>query len=268
MTEAERPIEDRLCACFPAPGYAAGSRRRPCPRRLAGLGKQAPADHRLPHPGLSAGYGAEHPGTHGLTASGAFRRPGTPAERARRVAMNLPEARLHLLANYVSPTPYADLAVDRTAEIGAAMTDFLARYRPTTRTQHGGSVREHGEVDGISYQVQGSGSPLVLLPLSVAPSQWEPLFPQLTKEHCTITLSGPALGMVASLEGRGPYGWISGCGGQAPGYGAPAAGGGRPGGGVWYRGARPLAGPSHGRGESDRWHGHQSVLAPRGDGTG
>jgi ubiquinone/menaquinone biosynthesis C-methylase UbiE len=51
--------------------------------------------------------------------------------------------------------------------------------------------------------VQGTGSPLVLLPLSVAPSQWEPLLPQLTKHHCTLTLSGPALGMVASLEGRG-----------------------------------------------------------------
>jgi ubiquinone/menaquinone biosynthesis C-methylase UbiE len=60
-----------------------------------------------------------------------------------------------------------------------------------------------GEIDGISYQVQGTGSPLVLLPLSVAPSQWEPLLPQLIKHHCTITLSGPALGMIGSLEARG-----------------------------------------------------------------
>jgi ubiquinone/menaquinone biosynthesis C-methylase UbiE len=128
---------------------------------------------------------------------------GRPAERAQRVVMNLPAATLHTLRDYVSPTPYTDLAVDRTDEIEAAMTDFLARidHRQGPRTV---SLSEGGgEIAGISYRVQGAGSPLVLLPLSVAPSQWEPLLPQLAKQHCTITLSGPALGMVASLEARG-----------------------------------------------------------------
>jgi ubiquinone/menaquinone biosynthesis C-methylase UbiE len=128
---------------------------------------------------------------------------GTPADRARRVVANLPEARLHLLSDYPSPTPYTDVAVDRTAEIGATMTDFLADMDQRTATKPVALAEGQGEVDGISYQVQGAGSPLVLLPLSVAPSQWEPLLPQLTRRHCTITLSGPALGMVASLEGRG-----------------------------------------------------------------
>jgi ubiquinone/menaquinone biosynthesis C-methylase UbiE len=128
---------------------------------------------------------------------------GTPADRARRVVTNLPEARLHLLPDYLSPTPYTDIAVDRTAEIGATMTDFLADIDQRTGTKPLTLTKSQGEVDGISYQVQGAGSPLVLLPLSVAPSQWEPLLPQLTRQHCTITLSGPALGMVASLEGRG-----------------------------------------------------------------
>jgi pimeloyl-ACP methyl ester carboxylesterase len=52
---------------------------------------------------------------------------GRPAERGRQVVMYLPEATLHILRDYVSPTPYTDLAVDRTDEIGAAMTEFLAR---------------------------------------------------------------------------------------------------------------------------------------------
>src|SRR5919109_3505683 len=51
---------------------------------------------------------------------------GRPAERARQVVMNLPETTLQILRNCVSPTPYTDLAADRTAEIGAAITDFLA----------------------------------------------------------------------------------------------------------------------------------------------
>jgi ubiquinone/menaquinone biosynthesis C-methylase UbiE len=128
---------------------------------------------------------------------------GRPAERARHVVMNLPEATLHILRNYVSPTPYTDLAVDRQDELAAAMTSFLAGVDQRLGTGAVSLPEGQGEIDGISYRVQGSGSPLVLLPLSVAPSQWEPLLPQLTRRHCTITLSGPTLGMVGSLEARG-----------------------------------------------------------------
>jgi hypothetical protein len=32
-----------------------------------------------------------------------------------------------------------------------------------------------GEVAGITYRVRGSGPPLVLMPLDLTPSQWEPL---------------------------------------------------------------------------------------------
>ena len=128
---------------------------------------------------------------------------GRPAERAQRVVMSLPEATLHILSHYVSPTPYTDLAVERTGEIGAAMTDFLARIDRQKGISAVALSAGTGEVAGISYRVQGTGSPLLLLPLSVAPSQWEPLLPTLTRQHCTITLSGPALGMVGSLEARG-----------------------------------------------------------------
>jgi ubiquinone/menaquinone biosynthesis C-methylase UbiE len=128
---------------------------------------------------------------------------GRPAERARRVVMNLPEAALHILGDYVSPTPYTDLAVERTAEIGAAMSDFLASIDRRQQIRPIALAESMGEIDGISYELQGAGSPLVLLPLSVAPSQWEPVLPQLTKQHCTITLSGPSLGMIGSLEARG-----------------------------------------------------------------
>jgi ubiquinone/menaquinone biosynthesis C-methylase UbiE len=107
------------------------------------------------------------------------------------------------LRDSVSPTPYTDLAVDHTEEIGLTMTDFLARIDQRQGIKTVALSEGMGEIAGISYRVQGAGSSLVLLPLSVAPSQWEPLLPQFTRQHCTITLSGPALGMVASLEGRG-----------------------------------------------------------------
>ena len=60
-----------------------------------------------------------------------------------------------------------------------------------------------GEAAGISYRIRGAGPPLVLMPLDLAPSQWEPLIPQLSSRYCTITLGGPALGAVGLLEARG-----------------------------------------------------------------
>jgi ubiquinone/menaquinone biosynthesis C-methylase UbiE len=60
-----------------------------------------------------------------------------------------------------------------------------------------------GAVAGITYQSQGEGQPLVLLPLSLASSQWDPLLSQLSTRCRTITLGGPALGFLAMLESRG-----------------------------------------------------------------
>ena len=55
------------------------------------------------------------------------------------------------------------------------------------------SLREgEGEIAGISYRIRGVGPPLVLLPMFLAPSQWEPLVPRLSERYCTITLGGAA----------------------------------------------------------------------------
>ena len=81
--------------------------------------------------------------------------------------------------------------------------DFLARM--DSQDGPGGvspSVAE-GEADGIYFKAQGSGPPLVLLPLGAAPSQWGPLVETFSQRYCVISMTGPALGMVASLEGRG-----------------------------------------------------------------
>ena len=37
-----------------------------------------------------------------------------------------------------------------------------------------------GEVEGITYRAEGSGPPLLLFPLDLAPSQWDPLLAELT----------------------------------------------------------------------------------------
>jgi ubiquinone/menaquinone biosynthesis C-methylase UbiE len=128
---------------------------------------------------------------------------GRLTENVRRMLPQLPEATLVTLPDYVSPTPYADVAAERPDAIGAAMLDFMRQIDQRYGTQRVRVPAGAGEVAGITYRVQGEGPALVLLPLSVAPSQWEPLLPRLSAQYCTIVMSGAALGMVASLEARG-----------------------------------------------------------------
>jgi ubiquinone/menaquinone biosynthesis C-methylase UbiE len=203
MTQPEQPIEDRLLRVLQHLGVAQAHVAARLPGDWQGLARKQP--QAIASLTLVCPQGMEpsllKPMASRLLLLAGDR--GAPAERARRVARDLPEAKLHILPDYASPTPYADIAVERTAEIAAAMTDFLAQIDQRSEMKSVAVTEATGEVDGIFYEVQGAGTPLVLLPLSVAPSQWEPLLPQFSKQHCTITLSGPALGMVASLEGRG-----------------------------------------------------------------
>lgn len=132
---------------------------------------------------------------------------GRSAEEARRSLVGLPTATWVTLRDYFG-LPWADTIADRTEEIGAAMMDFLAR------SEEGGlgrapDLREgEGEIAEISYSIRGSGPPLILLPLALAPSQWQPLLSLLSTRYCTITLGGPRLGMVAHLEARACAGYL------------------------------------------------------------
>src|SRR5216683_2668743 len=132
---------------------------------------------------------------------------GVPAERARQLLATVPEATLRTLADYTC-LPWSDVAADRSAEIVTAMLDFLNRMGRGHSIAALALPEQEGEFAGISYRVRGAGPPLVLMPLDLAPSQWEPLIPQLSAHYCTITLGGPALGVVSLLEGRGRSGYL------------------------------------------------------------
>jgi SAM-dependent methyltransferase len=127
---------------------------------------------------------------------------GEPAAAVRSAMTALPGATLVTLRDYFGH-PRADILADRTAEIGAPMLAFLARLGQERRLTTAALPAETGEVAGIFYRIQGAGPPLLLLPLGLAPSQWEPLLPRLGEHYCTITLGGAVLGSVASLETRG-----------------------------------------------------------------
>ncbi|MBI2087926.1 MAG: methyltransferase domain-containing protein [Deltaproteobacteria bacterium] len=132
---------------------------------------------------------------------------GRPAQEARQIVGDLPGATLITLRNYFSP-PWADVIADRTPDVGSALMDFVARIDQGRMGRAGVLSEGEGELADISYSVRGSGPPLVLLPLALAPSQWQPLLATLSRRYCTITLGGPALGMVAHLEARAQSGYL------------------------------------------------------------
>ena len=120
-----------------------------------------------------------------------------------RNMVSLSDATTVTLPDCPFPDNYNDLAVHRGGDIAAPMLSFLEMIDSGAMPGQLTPSVEEGEVDGVYFKVHGSGPPLVLLPLGAAPSQWDPLIPVLSEEHCVISMSGPALGMVASLEGRG-----------------------------------------------------------------
>jgi SAM-dependent methyltransferase len=127
---------------------------------------------------------------------------GAPAASLRRAAAILPEATMVSLSDYYGH-PRADLLADRAEQIGDAMLNFLARHEREHPLKVVAAPAGAGETAGISYRVHGAGAPLVLLPLGLAASQWDPLLPRLTERYSAIVLGGTVLGSVASLEARG-----------------------------------------------------------------
>ncbi len=133
---------------------------------------------------------------------------GDEAGAVRRGIQNLPQATAVALENYL-PGNATDLLADRAQEIGDAMLGFLGRANQEQRVQPVSPAEGDGQWGGISYRVQGSGPPLVLLPLQYSPSQWDPLLDRLSQSYCTITLGGPRVGSVFSLETRALGGYLS-----------------------------------------------------------
>jgi ubiquinone/menaquinone biosynthesis C-methylase UbiE len=124
---------------------------------------------------------------------------GRPASMVREVVTSLPEATVVWLPDYFSP-PWSDPVADYTAAVETALLKVLGDQSQKDWAMQGDG---QGAVAGISYRSQGAGPPVVLLPLSLASSQWDPLLARLSTRYHTVTLGGPLLGFLAMLESRG-----------------------------------------------------------------
>ncbi len=118
-----------------------------------------------------------------------------------QVLATLTEARVVTLHDY-SDALWSDALADRPDETGPALLTFLADMSRDGWAVPVSVPQQSGQCAGINFRVQGNGPPVVLLPLNLARSQWDPLLPMLAQRYCTITLSGPFLGFVPILEDR------------------------------------------------------------------
>jgi SAM-dependent methyltransferase len=128
---------------------------------------------------------------------------GPAAEAIARAVARLPTAEHSVLRGYEAPGSWSDAVADRTEEITGRMVAFLDRMAAKGHiagAPH--SDRTEGTHADISYRVEGSGPALILLPFFLAPSQWNPAIPRLAERFTVVTVGGPHLGGVASLEDR------------------------------------------------------------------
>jgi ubiquinone/menaquinone biosynthesis C-methylase UbiE len=130
---------------------------------------------------------------HGDRGPGATSVPG--------VRRSLPESRALLLSDY-EDAAWSDAIAERRPEIASTLLPFLDEVSRRDGLDHRDLAEAEGEIAGITYRVRGSGPPLVLLPLTLARSQWEPLLPLLAEHYTTIVLGGAHLGIIPSLEQR------------------------------------------------------------------
>jgi SAM-dependent methyltransferase len=126
------------------------------------------------------------------------------------VLPRLPGARAVRLDGYADAV-WSDRIAVQTAAIGAAMETFLDEMSERSALAPLAAPDDGGEVAGITYRVRGAGPPLLLLPLGLAASQWDPLVPRLAERYTTVVLGGAHLGFVAFLDqrARGGYGDVA-----------------------------------------------------------
>jgi SAM-dependent methyltransferase len=128
---------------------------------------------------------------------------GPAAEATERALARLPATLRSVLAGYDAPGSWSDAVADRTDEIVHQMIAFFERLAANgKRPDAPRATAVEGRHAGISYRIEGSGPALILLPFFLAPSQWAPAIPHLGRHFTVVTLGGPYLGGVASLEDR------------------------------------------------------------------
>ncbi len=198
----ELPVSARIRALLAKLGIARAHFAGRLPTDWAGLAAESPdlfASFSIVCP-LSIDAGAAAPlGNRLMVVNGDH---GPTADRIKGLMAQLPQARLVPIAG-CNALGWTDVAAEFPGPVADALLGFVDDRQSGAALPPVAQAESEGEVEGVSYRIRGRGAPLVLLPLFLAPSQWEPVIARLAERYCTITLGGFALGAVAILESRG-----------------------------------------------------------------
>lgn len=203
----EQTLTDRLLAVFDALGLHRAHLATQSPGDIATLVEQAPdrigGIVLLAPPRIDPSPFLPHAEKLLYVAPGG----GTLSRTAKTVQSRLLGAKHATLEGYDAES-WSDIAADRP-DIADLITRHLSGLEPSNSIAGEDS---HGEIAGIRFDASGTGPPLVLTPLAFAPSQWQPVLPELAKKFRVIALSGSHLGMLALLEQRAALrGWQEMC---------------------------------------------------------
>lgn len=154
------------------------------PERIAGLLLcEAPGIHPEPFAALAARM---------TIVAGDVGMAAAVADRAHARLQGSTRMKLH---GYDMPF-WADSITDHRATIVSSFLELPGRATvldvPARQGAHA----------GITYRIEGKGPALVLVPLFLAPSQWDAAIPDLARHFTVISLGGRHVGGVSLLEGR------------------------------------------------------------------
>ena len=125
---------------------------------------------------------------------------GAVAARAKKLAAMFPNGEFHGIAGY-SSVIWSDICADHPGVMADLLTRNAADMPPAS------VPAGQGTHAGINYDVSGHGPALVLAPLALAPSQWDPVIETLATRFTVIRLSAPHLGLLVTLEDRARSGY-------------------------------------------------------------
>ena len=120
-------------------------------------------------------------------------------ESLREATAKHPGVSLDLLSEYKGLL-WSDVAAEHPQEV---IRTILAATANSCVANTQRDLPKEGEIYGITYRTRGDGPPLFLLPLALAPSQWDPVIDTLAEHFTVILLGGAEVGTVARLETRG-----------------------------------------------------------------